>query len=197
MKKVNIKSLVTTAILMAICLILGLTPIGYLKIGPIDVTLMCIPVIIGTLTQGFKTGLFLGLVFGATSLYQALTAPSALVAPLISYSVPLCCIPIFVARLLIPIVVHFSYKLAKRLKNDAVGIGISAFLGTLTNTVFYLGLLLLLFSGILATHLGTSVGGVLAVLAGVAGTNGVAEAVLAVIVCTPVVKALRKIYDKK
>lgn len=196
MRQVNIKSLVTTAILTAICLLLGLTPIGYLKIGPIDVTLMCIPVIIGTLTQGLKTGLFLGVVFGATSLYQAITAPSALLAPLISYSLPLCCIPIFLARILIPIVVHFSYKLAKKLKSDALGIGISSFLGTLTNTVCFLGLLLALFSGILATHLGTSAGGVFAVLAGVAGTNGVAEAVLAVIVCTPVVKALRKIYQK-
>ena len=52
MKKLNTKKLVATALMIAIVILLDVTGIGYFNIGPLSLTLMCVPVIIGTLTLG-------------------------------------------------------------------------------------------------------------------------------------------------
>ena len=66
----NLRRFVTTALLVAVCLLLGLTPIGYIPIPPIEITLLCIPVIVGVMTQGLGAGLVLGFFFGLTSFLQ-------------------------------------------------------------------------------------------------------------------------------
>ena len=45
---------IITSLLVAICLLLGLTPVGYIPIPPIEITLLCIPVIIGTIRKGWE-----------------------------------------------------------------------------------------------------------------------------------------------
>ena len=60
MRNEKTRRIVITALLVAICLLLGLTPIGYISIGVIEITLLCIPVIIGTITEGLGVGLILG-----------------------------------------------------------------------------------------------------------------------------------------
>lgn len=52
-----------TALLAALIILLGVTPIGLIPLGFINVTILCLPVIIGTLLLGLRTGLVLGLVF--------------------------------------------------------------------------------------------------------------------------------------
>ena len=58
--KTKTKNLTLTAILVAVMLLFGFTPIGYIPLGPVQVTLMCLPVIIGTLVLGLRTGFILG-----------------------------------------------------------------------------------------------------------------------------------------
>lgn len=49
-----------TALLAALIILLGVTPIGLIPLGFINVTILCLPVIIGTLLLGLRTGLVLG-----------------------------------------------------------------------------------------------------------------------------------------
>ena len=58
----------------------------YLKLGPLELTLIMVPVIIGAVTLGPAAGAFLGLVFGASSFIQCFSL-SAFGAILISISV--------------------------------------------------------------------------------------------------------------
>ena len=180
------KKLVLNGTLAAICVILGLTPIGYIPIGVIQITLLCLPVAVGTLTLGLKSGLFLGFIFGATSLYQLLTAPSALAVILMSdpmFWVKM--IPItFIPRLLVPVTTYFVYKaMAKNDKHKYLSLIVSSVVASLTNTVFYLGMLLLLFSNWQVITL---------VLVGtIVLTNGLPEALFMGIICPPIVKALK------
>ena len=58
------------AILIAIMFILAFTPLGYLKIGLIEITLMILPVAIGAIVLGPTGGAVLGAVFGLTSFIQ-------------------------------------------------------------------------------------------------------------------------------
>ncbi len=49
------------ALLTAIELIMAFTPLGYLKIGPVSITFMAIPVAVGAIVLGPISGAFFGL----------------------------------------------------------------------------------------------------------------------------------------
>ena len=68
MQKTNkVHKMTLTAILMAIILVMSFTPLGYLRVGPVAITFLTIPVVIGAVLLGPWYGAFLGAVFGATS----------------------------------------------------------------------------------------------------------------------------------
>ena len=56
------RRLVLTAFFVAIELVLMLTPIGYIPIGPVRATTMHIPVILSSMLMGSGTGAFMGFV---------------------------------------------------------------------------------------------------------------------------------------
>ena len=186
--------LTATAMMIALTFILGL--FGYITIPftTIEITVMCLPVIIGTVMLGWRQGLVLGLIFGLTSLYKALTAPSPLLAPLLQF--PLALYPsIFIPRLLIPLATWGVYRLTRKLPK-AIGIGLTTAAGSLTNTVLFLGMAFFLGANPVAAHFGMTVEAVGNTLATVVLTNGLPEMAAAIIICTPVLLALNKLYKK-
>ena len=84
--KADLVQMTTLALLTALIVLLGLTPIGLIPLGFINVTILCVPVIIGTLYMDWKKGLALGFAFGAVSFYSALVKPSGLVSTLMAAS---------------------------------------------------------------------------------------------------------------
>ena len=114
-KKLDVKKLVILSAFVAIMFILGLTPIGLIRLGFCNATTLCIPVVTGAILLGWKEGLILGAVFGGISAFGAFgNAPSGLMAPLVS-SVPvlaflICVIP----RLTVPLVSRGVFVLAGR-----------------------------------------------------------------------------------
>ena len=104
---------------------------------------MHLPVIIGGILEGAVAGGFIGLIFGLSSLYMAYSTPSP-IAPF--FMNPLVSV---LPRILIGIVSHYAYRgLDKALgsKRVPVSAGISAFLGTTTNTVGVVGMIYLLYA---------------------------------------------------
>ena len=69
--------LVLTALLTALIIVMAFTPLGYLKAGAIEITFITIPVIIGAVLLGPVGGLFLGAVFGITSVPCALRSSAS------------------------------------------------------------------------------------------------------------------------
>lgn len=174
-----------TAILAAITLTLGLTPLGIIAIpGFIEVTLMCVPVIIGTLTLGLYPGVLLATVFALTSIIAAVTK-SPLGAALMAANPAYTLIILIVPRLLIPVTTYAANRWL-RLKKPGVKTAVCAAIGSLTNTAGFLALLALLFSDIVAKELFTFA----------AVINGTAEAAIAAAVCAPVVSAVRRAVPK-
>lgn len=205
MRNSKIKKMVLVAVLTAIMLLFGFTPIGYIPLGVIQVTLMCIPLIIGTLTLGLKVGIYLGAVFGLTSFAQLFVGASSIFTPLFfspvnAYDPFLFILTIFVPRLLIAPIVHYSAKgLGNVINKKPVVTGICSAIGSLANTVIFLGMMYIFFGGqindiIANMGLGYESSGIM--LAIVGATNGLPEAAVAVIICTPVITALSKIYVK-
>ena len=70
MKKNKPLEMVQMAVLISIMLILAFPPLGYLRIGPLAISLMPIPVVIGAMILGPPGGAVQGLVFGLFSYYQ-------------------------------------------------------------------------------------------------------------------------------
>ena len=186
----KIRTIAVTGMLAAVTLVLGLTNLGIIPIPPANVTTMHIPVLIGAILCGPKVGLILGLLFGLTSVWKAFTATSALVAPLLAASPVLVIVMSIGPRLMIPIVAGSMYKLIGKKSKPAAAI-IAPVLGSLTNTVCYLGMMLIFYiiSGIDASA-------VLAIIAGVGALNGSCEAIAAALICAPIIFSVAKISKK-
>ncbi len=192
-KKMNrngTRKLVITAILAALTLALGLTPIGYISIQPVEITLMCIPVIIGTLMEGLGCGLVLGGIFGLTSFLTVFLKPTVFSQAVVGASMPLAIVMIFLPRLLVPVVVWLVNRAFRKRAGSPLAVAVAAVAGSLTNTVGFLGLLYVFFVGLLPDL-------VAAVLAAGTALNGTVVAAGAVVVAVPFVLALHKAKTRR
>jgi len=178
--------MVTTALLMALILLFGLTPIGFINVGVVYITFLCIPVLIGTLALGLKTGLILGICMGSVSLFTGLRAPSALVAPILQKNILWVIILCYVPRLLVPMAAHGIRRLMAK-ENEKISIPLAAGVGSLVNTIFYLGFMIVFYwlLGIENLTLLTTIGTITL-------TAGLPEAAAAALISTPILIALSK-----
>lgn len=108
-KKFDIRKMTIIGVLSGISIILGLTPLAFIPIGPTRATIMHIPVIIGAIMEGPIVGGFVGLIFGLSSMFQAVSNPTPIsfvfLNPLVS----------IVPRVLIGIITHYVYSGFKKL----------------------------------------------------------------------------------
>ena len=75
-----------TAVLIAITLIMGLTPLGTLRTPLLSVSIVTIPVAIAAMLIGPAGAVACAAVFGLTSLYNAVTGTSGLLSTLLQVS---------------------------------------------------------------------------------------------------------------
>lgn len=199
MNRNRIFRMVATAMLIALVALLGFTPLGLIPLGFVYLTILHIPVIIGTIVLGLGPGMVLGLSFGIVSTIKMFTAPSGLVAPLMGanlfYSIVMCIIP----RLLVPLFTWLVYKvIAGKRQKRVIAVPFAAIAGSVTNTVFYLGLMYIFYrlTGLdvvkLAEGLGVAGLGFLGIIGAIAGGGGGLEAVAAAIISTPIAAAIWK-----
>ncbi|RKD33868.1 ECF transporter S component [Thermohalobacter berrensis] len=112
-KYFTIRRMAIIGVLGGISAILGLTPIGFIPVGPTRATIMHIPVIIGAIMEGPLVGAMVGAIFGLFSIIQAITNPTPIsfvfLNPLVSV----------LPRILIGITAYYSYIFFKKLGNKA------------------------------------------------------------------------------
>lgn len=113
----NARKLILVSVLGAITIVLGMTPLGFIPLGVINATTMHIPVIIASIVEGPIVGALVGLIFGISSLLNALIKNASPVA-FVFYN-PL--ISIF-PRVLIGITSYYAWSLLKNLKTDKIKI---------------------------------------------------------------------------
>jgi len=184
--KKKLQFMTITSLLAALVVLLGVTPIGFINVGVIYITFLCVPVIVGALAMGLKCGLILGACMGLVSFYTALRAPSALVAPIMQSGVVYACILSLAPRFLVPLVTYGVKVLCEKWAGK-IALPLAAALGSLTNTAAYLGLMVIFYRlmGIENPALLTTVGTIVL-------TAGLPEAGAAALIATPIVVALRK-----
>lgn len=186
------------AVLAALIVLMSLTGIGYIPLGPLKLTLLALPVAIGGAVLGPTAGLILGTVFGLTSFFTCfgMDALGTILLGIRPWATAVMCI---VPRMLAG---YLPALLAAQLRRRrcpmaltaAVGCGLTAGL----NTLLFLGSLWCLFGKELASDpqvtglLGGSVNTFAAVLMGFAGVNALIEIALNLTAGTAISAALAK-----
>lgn len=142
----NVRFLTELALLAAIIILMALTPIGYIRTPFLTVTLITIPVAVGAMILGPKGGTICGLVFGLTSLYTALTAPSAMMGAFLAINPILVAILCVVPRVLEGLLCGLIFKgLEGALKRNPVIYYIAGLSCPVLNTILFMGTLVLFF----------------------------------------------------
>lgn len=241
MKNQKNRKMVVASVMGAITVALGLTPLGFIPLGIINATTMHIPVIIASILEGPLVGMAVGLIFGLSSLFNAITRPNPM--SIVFYNPLISILP----RILIGLFSYYAYAWTKKVskgKNKqlsyviwgiivlmlcyllfknitsgevtammivlniillAVSIAmiysmkkhsenlpsiVGAFIGSMTNTVFVMGGIYLIYAEKYAEILGIPLEQTKAAVMGVVVTSGIPEAVISVIIATSVVSAV-------
>lgn len=143
----KVREITLTAILAAVILLMAFTPLGYLRIGPVSITFLVIPVVIGGMTLGPARGGFLGAVFGATSFAQCFMG-DPFGAALVALSPMATAVACFVPRILIGVVAGVLFPaLIKASRSHVLAFVGTAVAGTLTNTILFVGMVVGFFQG--------------------------------------------------
>lgn len=195
LSKSKILSLTENAMLAAIIVLMAFTPVGYLQIGLVKMTFIMIPVAVGAITLGEKSGAFLGLVFGITSFVQCFGLDifgTTLMSINPIYTFIMCIVP----RMLMGYLCGLVFKSLAKLKKG-VAVVIASLSAPVFNTVFFMTLLMLFFGNsdyIMSMRAGTE--NLWAFLVAFVGFNGVMEVVTTTVIAPPVALAIEKAVKK-
>lgn len=187
--RLSTRQITIVGMLSAISIILGITGYGFIPLPIAKVTIMHIPVIIGAILEGPIVGALTGLIFGLFSIFQNITSPNilsfAFMNPLVSV----------IPRVLIGVTAYYCYKFSFK-NNQLLKIGLSAVIGSLTNTFGVLSMIYLLYARHFAEVRGINPSTTAKVIYGIALTNGIPEAIISVVIIIPVIMAIRRTIRK-
>ena len=194
-KSLDTRKMVILAMLCAILLVMSFTPLGYLNIGPLAISLNMIPVGIGAMTLGPMGGMILGGLFGITSFMPCLGigGTSAMGVLLFESSPFLAFAQRFVPRLLAGLLSGLIYRWVKKLINGTVAGFVTGFCAALLNTILFMLSLILLFGN--TEYLRNLIGGrnIILFICAFVGINAVVEMIAATLAVGAIGKVLQKV----
>ncbi len=194
-KTMNVKFLVELAVLVAIIILMAFTPLGYLNIGILAITLIVIPVAVGAVHMGPKAGTILGLVFGLTSFSRAF-GMDALGSILLGLNPLGLFVVTVVTRVLVGFLASWIYV---GLSKTPLPRNLSTYVGCLMvpvlNTILYMTAFVTIFHDYCAENFGMQA--VIPFIVATVGVNGVLEAVTGCIVGGSIVIALRAAFRRR
>ena len=182
------RNLVLTAVFAALIIVMTVTPfLGYISYGTIEITTLHIVTILGAVCLGPKLGTVVGTVWGLSCLARAYFAfPIYLDFGFGNFFVSV------LPRILVGLFAGLVFYALKKTKlPKAISAGISAVVGTLTNTVFVLSAMNLWakFNEKDYSDVFTVIGNIFKTLIGI---NGVIELVAAVVLVPVIYTAIAK-----
>lgn len=199
------KFLILLTMFCSIQVVLMLTPLGYIPLGPVRATTMHIPVILAGILLGVKGGAITGLVFGLSSVIINTITPtitSFVFTPFYSLgdyhgnfmSLVIAIGPRVLLGVLAAVIYHWFKN--KNNKMRLLGSGVTALVCTLIHSILVLGMIYLFFGPSYAAAKGVEVSALFGLLLGIITTNSVLEAILATLIIAPLTKVLEPITKK-
>ncbi len=145
-KKPNTRYLVELALFVAIILVMKLTGLSSIPVGPLNMTLTMVPIAIGAMLLGPLAGGVLGMIYGFTSLYDAVSGGSVMTGIFFQISPLNTIVLCVVMRVLVGVGTGWLFRLLHRLDRTKTA---CYFLGGLAapllNTLLFMGYIVLVF----------------------------------------------------
>ena len=215
--KISSKDIAISALFVAIVAIMTFVPfLGMIPLVFLSVNIVIVPLIVCAQSTNALVGAIVSTAFGVFSCIRAYVSPQMAGITYFAVQNPLVSV---LPRVFIGLVAFYSYSFFKkvlckkkdtdkiaeedlflrdgflqRLKGNVLPSMISAFLGTLTNTVLFLGMLVLIYNGApLQTGSAISIEWAFAVVA----TNFIPEALTACVLVPPITTAIERATRKK
>ena len=186
------KTLAITGLMVAITIIMAFTLLGTIPLPIVSVTIAFLPAIITVMLMGFLPGLAVATTAGLCSMIRAYIMPTGILFPFIQN--PLVSV---LPRMLIAVTVFLVFRALIDTKiPKTISVGIAAAVGSITNTVGFLGMMWLLYASRLHDAIvaspATEATSVWAFFLGIITLNASMEVVVNTIIATLVVMALRR-----
>ena len=144
--KLDVHYLTRLAILIAIVLAMKLTGLSSIPVGPLNMTLNMIPIGIGAILLGPLAGGILGMVYGFTSLYDAVTGASVMTHfffELNPFGTVILCVGM---RILVGVFTGLLFRALKKIdKTNTICYFAGGLAAPLLNTLLFMGYIVLFF----------------------------------------------------
>ncbi|WP_034993639.1 ECF transporter S component [Liquorilactobacillus vini] len=190
MQNKKIKQLVVLAFFCAIIILQNIIPfLGYIPLGPLNLTLIHITVIVAAFVLGPLAGAIIGGAWGLITFIRAFVWPTSPLATIVFVNPFVAILP----RIMIGVVSGWIFRWLKNCSlKPLAAMMISAIMGSLTNTLLVLGQIYLFYRNQSQILYQINTQALLPYLLTVIGTNGIPEAVAAAIIAPAVSLALLK-----
>lgn len=197
LEKKSTKWLVRMGVFVAIIVLMSFTPIGYLKVGAIEITFLMIPVSIGAIVLGERSGAILGGVWGLTSFIQCF-GMSAFGAALLGINPILTFITCMIPRILVGYLTGLIFKVLRKSDKtkNVVSFVAASLAAPIINTLLFIVFVIVFFGGsdfIVGLRDGRNL---LAFFVWFVGLNGLIEAIVAFVVGGAISKAVYRYATK-
>lgn len=184
------RALVQLSLLIALEAVMAFTPLGFIMIPPISITILHIPVIIGAILMGPACGGILGGAFGLLAMIKATffaaSPADILFSPFHSgtpvQSLVMCVVP----RILLGVFAALLYQALKKGIGDIPALAASSILATLLHSLMVLGSMWLFFSAMPLRDVFITIASLNCIV------EMIAAGVLAAAVCKPIMGYLRR-----
>ncbi len=188
------RKLTLLGLLTALLLVMSMTPLGYLNIGPLAISFNMIPVAIAAVVLGPLGGAILGGVFGITSFLQCLGigGTSAMGVILFEINGFFAFIQRFIPRLFAGFLVGLLNRAFHRAGLRSVAYYLSGFFAAFLNTVLFMLALVLLFGHTAYVQELIAGRNIIVFICAFVGINAVVEMAVSTFITGVVCRALEK-----
>ncbi len=198
MKHANLQYWVRLTLFAAILLLMVATGLGYIRTPILNVTILTVPIAVAAITLGPGAGAIMGLIFGLTSAWSAVSGGGGMTTLLFNYQAVGTLILCIVPRTIMGWLCGLTYKAMYRMFGDHVfSVCVGSIAAPLLNTILFLGTLVAMFSH---SPIFVQIAGEKSAwlfVWGVFVSNSIAEIVTCGILSTAVAKALLVFLKKR
>ena len=145
-KRFNARTIAELALFIAIILVMKLTGLSSIPVGPLNMTLTMIPIAIGAMLLGPVAGGVLGMVYGFTSLYDAITGASVMTGIFFQISPVNTVILCVVLRIIVGFATGWLFQLFHKIDKKHIWCYFAGGLAApVLNTILFMGYIVLVF----------------------------------------------------
>ena len=147
-KTLDVRSLTRLSLLLAILLVMKFAGLGTIHVGPLNASVLTLPVAVGAILMGPGAGAFLGAAFGICSFYDAISGASVMTGAFFQISPILTFLLCAGTRTLMGFCAGLVFKATSALdKKGSWSFFVCSLCAPFFNTLFFMGFIVLVFYG--------------------------------------------------